>query len=65
MSSWWAALHGYAHPALDAAAKEQLGRMSHVMFGGLTREPAMTLADRLAALAPAGLEHVFLRCRPT
>ena len=60
MSSWWAALHGYAHPALDAAAKEQLGRMSHVMFGGLTHEPAVTLADRLAALAPDGLEHVFL-----
>jgi len=60
MSSWWAALHGYAHPALDAAAKEQLGRMSHVMFGGLTHEPAVTLADRLAALGPAGLEHVFL-----
>ena len=60
MSSWWAALHGYAHPALDAAAKEQLGRMSHVMFGGLTHEPAVTLADRLAALSPDGLEHVFL-----
>ncbi|MGH3214916.1 MAG: adenosylmethionine--8-amino-7-oxononanoate transaminase [Trebonia sp.] len=60
MSSWWAALHGYAHRALDAAAKEQLGRMSHVMFGGLTHEPAVTLADRLAALAPGGLEHVFL-----
>ena len=60
MSSWWAALHGHAHPALDAAAKEQLGRMSHVMFGGLTHEPAVTLADRLAALAPDGLEHVFL-----
>ena len=60
MSSWWAALHGYRHPALDAAAKEQLGRMSHVMFGGLTHEPAVTLADRLAALAPDGLEHVFL-----
>jgi adenosylmethionine---8-amino-7-oxononanoate aminotransferase len=60
MSSWWAALHGYAHPALDAAAQEQLGRMSHVMFGGLTHEPAVILADRLAALAPAGLEHVFL-----
>jgi adenosylmethionine---8-amino-7-oxononanoate aminotransferase len=59
MSSWWAALHGYAHPALDAAAGEQLGRMSHVMFGGLTHEPAVTLADRLAALAPDGLEHVF------
>src|SRR5580692_2243141 len=60
MSSWWAAIHGYAHPVLDAAAREQLGRMSHVMFGGLTHEPAVTLADRLAALAPDGLEHVFL-----
>jgi adenosylmethionine---8-amino-7-oxononanoate aminotransferase len=60
MSSWWAALHGYAHPVLDAAAREQLGRMSHVMFGGLTHEPAVTLADRLVALAPDGLEHVFL-----
>jgi adenosylmethionine-8-amino-7-oxononanoate aminotransferase len=60
MSSWWAAIHGYAHPVLDGAAREQLGRMSHVMFGGLTHEPAVTLADRLAALAPAGLDHVFL-----
>ena len=60
MSSWWAAIHGYAHPALDAAAREQLGLMSHVMFGGLTHEPAVVLCDRLAALAPAGLEHVFL-----
>src|SRR6202030_3266773 len=60
MSSWWAAIHGYAHPALDAAARDQLTRMSHVMFGGLTHEPAVSLADRLAALAPDGLEHVFL-----
>ena len=60
MSSWWAAIHGYAHPALDAAARDQLGRMSHVMFGGLTHEPAVVLCDRLAALAPDGLEHVFL-----
>ena len=60
MSSWWAAVHGYRHPALDAAAAGQLGRMSHVMFGGLTHEPAVRLCQRLAALAPAGLEHVFL-----
>ena len=60
MSSWWAAIHGYAHPVLDAAAREQLGRMSHVMFGGLTHEPAVQLCDRLARLAPDGLEHVFL-----
>ena len=60
MSSWWAAIHGYGHPELDGAAIRQLGRMSHVMFGGLTHEPAVILADRLAALAPGGLEHVFL-----
>jgi adenosylmethionine-8-amino-7-oxononanoate aminotransferase len=60
MSSWWAAIHGYAHPVLDKAAREQLSRMSHVMFGGLTHEPAVVLCDRLAGLAPDGLEHVFL-----
>jgi len=60
MSSWWAAIHGYRHPVLDAAAADQLGRMSHVMFGGLTHEPAVRLCTRLAAIAPAGLEHVFL-----
>jgi adenosylmethionine-8-amino-7-oxononanoate aminotransferase len=60
MSSWWAAIHGYRHPVLDAAARDQLGRMSHVMFGGLTHEPAIMLCDRLARITPAGLEHVFL-----
>ncbi|BCJ41499.1 adenosylmethionine-8-amino-7-oxononanoate aminotransferase [Actinoplanes ianthinogenes] len=60
MSSWWAAVHGYRHPVLDAALAEQAGRMSHVMFGGLTHEPAITLATTLVELAPAGLEHVFL-----
>jgi len=60
MSSWWAAIHGYRHPALDAAAADQLGRMSHVMFGGLTHGPAVRLCERLAAMAPNGLEHVFL-----
>src|SRR5215217_1301965 len=59
MSSWWAAIHGYAHPVLDAALCEQAGRMSHVMFGGLTHEPAVRLAGRLVDIAPAGLEHVF------
>jgi adenosylmethionine---8-amino-7-oxononanoate aminotransferase len=59
MSSWWCAIHGYRHPALDAAAREQLGRMAHVMFGGLTHEPAIRLAERLVEIAPAGLEHVF------
>jgi adenosylmethionine-8-amino-7-oxononanoate aminotransferase len=60
MSSWWCAIHGYRHPALDAAAREQLGRFSHVMFGGLTHAPAVELARRLVELTPAPLEHVFL-----
>jgi len=59
MASWWCAIHGYRHPALDAAAREQLGKMAHVMFGGLTHEPAIALAERLTELAPAGLERVF------
>ena len=59
MSSWWCAIHGYRHPALDAAVREQLGRMAHVMFGGLTHEPAVRLAERLVELTPEGLEHVF------
>jgi adenosylmethionine-8-amino-7-oxononanoate aminotransferase len=60
MSSWWAAIHGYRHPALDEAAARQLGRMSHVMFGGLTHEPAVRLCQRLVSITPEGLEHVFL-----
>ncbi len=59
MASWWCAIHGYRHPALDSAVREQLGKMAHVMFGGLTHEPAVRLAERLTELAPDGLERVF------
>ncbi|MEV3857289.1 adenosylmethionine--8-amino-7-oxononanoate transaminase [Streptomyces sp. NPDC050095] len=60
MSSWWSAIHGYNHPVLNEAARGQLERMSHVMFGGLTHEPAVRLAERLVDISPDGLEHVFL-----
>jgi adenosylmethionine---8-amino-7-oxononanoate aminotransferase len=59
MSSWWCAIHGYRHPALDAAVADQLGQMAHVMFGGLTHEPGVRLAERLVELTPDGLEAVF------
>ncbi|HEX7292452.1 MAG TPA: adenosylmethionine--8-amino-7-oxononanoate transaminase [Conexibacter sp.] len=59
MASWWCAIHGYRAPALDAAVQDQLGRMAHVMFGGLTHAPAVALARRLVELTPDGLEHVF------
>ncbi|WGX98627.1 adenosylmethionine--8-amino-7-oxononanoate transaminase [Nocardioides sp. L-11A] len=60
MASWWSAIHGYRHPALDAALAQQTGRFSHVMFGGLTHEPAVGLGRRLVDITPEPLARVFL-----
>jgi len=60
MSSWWAAIHGYRHPAIEKAVGQQSGRMPHVMFGGLTHEPAVSLCERLVEHAPGNFERVFL-----
>lgn len=59
MSSWWAVIHGYHHPRLDRAARAQLSRASHVMFGGLTHAPAVGLAVRLLTVLPQGLDKIF------
>jgi adenosylmethionine---8-amino-7-oxononanoate aminotransferase len=59
MSSWWTAIHGHGHPVLDAAITNQLATMNHVMFGGLTHEPAARLAQLLVEITPDGLETVF------
>lgn len=60
MSSWWSVIHGYRHPVLDQAARDQLDRMAHVMFGGLTHSPAVELGSKLVDISPAGLDRVFL-----
>jgi len=59
ISSWWTACHGYAHPHIRAAVERQLASLPHVMFAGLAHEPALRLAQRLAAMLPGDLERVF------
>lgn len=59
VASWWTSCHGYNHPHISQAIEGQLGKLPHVMLGGLVHEPAMTLARRLAALLPGALDHVF------
>lgn len=59
MASWWCMIHGYRNPVLDAALRRQIDDFSHVMFGGLTHEPAIRLAERLVGISPDPLRHVF------
>ena len=60
MSSWWSTIHGYCHPHLNQAIKDQTDKMAHVMFGGITHQPAVDLCKKLVELSPSRLEQVFL-----